>query len=150
MFKQLAHKFSEICRLAQTAPSGVTTAEIRGGEKVDYSLEAEIWKQAQIQLGEHGFAQVIESAVDSYRRRPGHSPLERIHVTSVGARGLLALRNTQRPGENSLNTDPLPPYATVRAAFRAHIYYALQFEIMQLGAPTDLIAGDQLARDMGL
>lgn len=59
---------------------------------MDYGLESNIWVKAQGIFSEKAFAKVLELAVASYRRRPGHFPSVRIDRSDIGESGLYALR----------------------------------------------------------
>jgi hypothetical protein len=117
---------------------------------MDYSLESRIWASAREAFSREAFAKMIEGAVCSYRRQPGLSSIERIHVSDVGEVGLLALRKALSdvhylpPGEPNLG------FVTLRAPLRAHIYYFLQWQVIQTGFFPELVAVDQLERDLNL
>lgn len=74
---------------------------------MDYGLESEVWKTAQRIMLADCFRDVVVDAVTTYRRLPGHSVLERMHVVAIGVKGIEALRlsNAARGGRPAADTD---------------------------------------------
>jgi hypothetical protein len=117
---------------------------------MDYSLESKIWNEAQATFAGEAFSRVVEHAVSSYRRRPGISSIERIHVSDVGEVGLQALRKALSDVHHLPPDEPNIGFVTLRTPLRAHIYYFLQWQVIQIGSSPELIAVDQLERDLNL
>jgi hypothetical protein len=117
---------------------------------MDYSLESTIWKEAQATFSGQGFADVVELAVSSYRRRPGYSGTERVYASDVGQTGLQALRYALRHVDHLPRDEPLPGCISMRAALRAHIYYFLESQFVRTGVASEMVTEDHLARALNL
>lgn len=117
---------------------------------MDYSLESTIWKEAQATFSGQGFADVVELAVSSYRRRPGYSGIERVYASDVGQSGLQVLRYALRHVDHLPPDEPLPGYVCVRAPLRAHIYFFLESQIVRAGVASEMVTEDHLARALNL
>lgn len=113
-----------------------------------YSLESTIWKEAQATFHGEAFTDIVELAVSSYRRRPDYSRIERIYASDVCEGGLQVLRYALRHVDH-LPSGELPEYVSVRAALRAHIYSFLESQVIRAGDSFEVIAEDQLSRDLG-
>jgi hypothetical protein len=59
---------------------------------MDYSLEPKIWSQAHRAFSQQAFEVLVDVAVSSYLRNPGHTGVERMHASQIGPCGLHALR----------------------------------------------------------
>ena len=117
---------------------------------MDYSLESRIWSRAQHAFSQQAFEVLVDVAVSSYLRQPGHAGVERMHASQIGTCGLHALR-TALDREGLLHEgEAILSYVSVRATLRSHVYYVLQKKLIDSGNASDQTLADQMERDLNL
>lgn len=117
---------------------------------MDYRLEPEVWAQAEQRMSPDAFAALIRRTLQSYKRLPGHTPLERVHASNIGNTGLEILCRELLILGMLHHGDKMDGYISLRAALRAHLYISLQgCVVSSCNAPGALI-DDHMARDLGL
>jgi hypothetical protein len=93
------------------------------------------------------FVVLLTKAVRSYKRRPGYSQLDRIHVAAVGAAGIEAvgeaLRRAGQPGWKQGDT-----FVSIRAHLREHIYGLLKQHAIVLSLVSGTVRVNRMARDL--
>ncbi|KPX50052.1 hypothetical protein ALP26_03339 [Pseudomonas savastanoi pv. glycinea] len=116
--------------------------------KMDYRLESEIWLAAQRHMTNKAFLALIEQAVRTYRRRPGHYPLERMHAVDVGVGGIDAMKTSRIGGvaASELGSN----FISVRAPLREHLYRALQENLIESSLASPVVVDNYMAIDLGL
>jgi hypothetical protein len=117
---------------------------------MDYSLESEIWNEAQATFAGEAFAKVVEHAVSSYRRRPGYASEERLHAADIGKNGVRALLAALRQLDNSSQCDTVLSYASVRSPLRVHLYDYLQAKLIIAKTSSDVVLEDHFMRGLNL
>jgi len=117
---------------------------------MDYSLESRIWSRAQHAFSQQAFEVLVDVAVSSYLREPGHVGVERMHASQVGTCGLHALRAALDRAGLLRHSEVALSYLSVRSRLRSHVYYVLQQSLIVYGVASDLTLVDQLERDLNL
>lgn len=112
-------------------------------------LAPEVWKTAQHVMSAQHFGEIVAGAITSYKRLPGHSDLERLHASDIGALGIDALRvGLRRRGW--LYSDDSIAFVSLRAPLRAHLYAVLQRHLICNSHASGAVIDGQFARDLGL
>lgn len=115
---------------------------------MDYSLEAEIWAQAQEVFGHEAFSELLGQGVRSYRRLPGYSALQRLHGSLIGNQGLTTLRQVLR--SSGLPFEEAASFVALRAGLRAHLNRYLSWQLIVRGDGSEPVLEGHLASDLGL
>ena len=98
---------------------------------MDLLLEQDVWRVAQVVYGAQAFEQLLEQALDTYRRRPGYSPSTRLHENLIGQRALRFL-SLNAYGERRPQVAAVAHgYVEVRMVFRMHLSRYLLRHLVQ-------------------
>lgn len=118
---------------------------------MDSELESKVWRSVQQACDIATFAQLIEQAVDSFKRLPGLDPLVRLHASDIGQPGIQVLRDVLRRGAiNSGSSGHAFGYVELRSRLKEHLRCQLQWHLVKRGLAVDQMKEDQLGRDLGL
>lgn len=115
---------------------------------MDYCLESEIWLAAQRHMTNEAFLALIDQAVRTYRRRPGHYSLERMHAVDVGVGGIAAMKASRVGGDAA--SEQGSNFVSVRAPLREHLYKALQQNLVESSLASPVVVDNYMAIDLGL
>lgn len=114
-------------------------------------LESQVWLTVQQVCDAVTFEALLLRAVDSFKRSPGHDPVQRLHASDIGQSGVQILRDVlHRRGIRLEHGADLPGYLELRSRLKHHIRCQLQQYLVSGGYSTEEMLQDQLARDLGL
>jgi hypothetical protein len=119
------------------------------------ALEASIWTAAA-RTYRYNLQSVIEQALVEYKRQPGLDDLTRLHASTAGQDGLIALRTAlskrmpEMSGCDHGNYLNYLNYQELRRRLRWHIVRHLQQRMIKDGSATPAMRDDYLSTDLGL
>jgi hypothetical protein len=112
-------------------------------------LEASIWTAAVNAYGPV-LRSLIEQVLAEYKRKPGLDDLTRLHASTAGQDGLIALRYALSERMPETSGDDLNDYLELRRRLRWHIVRHLQQRLIEDGCATAAMRDDYLSTDLGL
>lgn len=118
---------------------------------MESELESNVWRTVQQTCDAATFLQLIEQAVDSFKRPPGFDPLVRLHASEIGQPGIRVLQDVlrRRGVDAGLSTD-VSGYLGLRSRLKEHLRYQLQWYLVERGLAVDELKEDLLGRELGL
>lgn len=112
---------------------------------LENELELEIWLLAGTAYGSR-LELMLAAALREYRRRPGFEDLTRIHLSSIGVHGFLALQRTLEASGLQVGQH----YIALRSGMRWHLKRSLQQHLVRDMHATQAMRDDYFAADLGL
>ncbi|MEX3774560.1 hypothetical protein [Pseudomonas sp. MYb118] len=120
--------------------------------ELDSALEVSIWTAAG-RTYRSNLQSVIEQALVEYKRQPGLDDLTRLHASTAGQDGLIALRTAlskRMPETSGCDRGNYLNYQELRRRLRWHIVQHLQQRMIKDGSATPAMRDDYLSTDLGL
>lgn len=117
--------------------------------ELDSALEASIWTVAG-RIYRSNLQSVIEQALVEYKRQPGLDDLTRLHASTAGQDGLIALRTALSKRMPEMSGCDRCNYQELRCRLRWHIVRHLQQRMIKDGSATPAMRDDYLSTDLGL
>jgi hypothetical protein len=113
-------------------------------------MDANVWLTAHAVYDPDRLRQLINAAVDAYKRSPGLNDPTRIYGANVGFEVLQILSEVLR-GKLLINADEdTSQFVCLRVGLRAHLRHTLQTQLMHDGYSSEVMKEDLLALDLGL
>lgn len=112
-------------------------------------LEASTWTVAVHAYGP-ALQSLIEQVLAKYKRQPGLDDLTRLHVSTAGEEGLIALKYALSQRIPEMSGCDCGNYLELRRRLRWHIVRHLQQRLIEDGYATAAMRDDYLGTDLGL
>lgn len=117
---------------------------------MDLCLEQETWRLAQVAYREQALVELLEQAMNAYRRSPGYSPSTRLHEAQVGAKVLRLLSHDAQGRQRFQVSAKSPGYVEMRAALREHLARYLLRRLVESSHATEPLMEAYLALEVGV
>ncbi|MGE8068848.1 hypothetical protein [Pseudomonas sp. NPDC089569] len=111
-------------------------------------LESHVWLLVQKTCDQSMFAQLIDDAVCSYKRKPGLDTLVRLHASDVGLTCIRTLQDVLKL--HGIDVGNSESYIELRLRLKTHLRDHVQWYLVENGIAGDALKDDQLAKDLGL